>query len=188
MRNVILAMHMSLDGFVGGPNGELDWVTFSAEMDNSTLPELMARADTCLIGRSLYQGFASYWPTAPQTNPNLSAGEIEFSRWIQEAQKVVFSTTLEEATWDHSRLVRGDAADEVARLKQQRGKDMIVFGGARLAQEFVRLGLVNIYDLVINPVILGEGLPLFEDAAVRQKLTLLSCKVYESAIAARYSR
>ena len=77
MRKVILAMQISLDGFVGGPNGEMDWVTMSEEMDDAFLPELMERADTCLIGRSLYLGFASYWPTAPQTNPNLSKSEIK---------------------------------------------------------------------------------------------------------------
>jgi dihydrofolate reductase len=188
MRKVILAMQITLDGFVGGLNGEMDWVTFSKEMDDTLLPEMMERADTCLIGRVLYQGFASYWPTAPATNPNLSKSEIKFSSWIEQAQKVVFSTTLDKAEWNNSRLVRGDVAAEVSRLKQQPGKDMIVFGGARLAQEFVRLGLVDEYGLVVNPVILGQGLPLFKDVQARQNLALVSCTAFESkAVALRYA-
>ncbi len=187
MRKVILAMQISLDGFVGGPNGELDWVTMSQEMDNTLLPEMMERADTCLLGRVLYQGFASYWPTAPATNPHLSKSEIKFSTWISQAYKVVFSTTLDRAEWNNSRLVRGDVAAEVKRLKQQPGKDMLVFGGARMAQEFVRLGLVDVYGLVVNPVILGQGLPLFKDVPARQNLNLISCDVFESnAVALRY--
>lgn len=188
MRKVILAMQITLDGFVGGPNGEMDWVTFSQEMDDTLLPEMMERADTCLIGRVLYQGFASYWPTAPQTNPNLSKSEVKFSKWIQEAQKIVFSTTLDKAEWNNSRLVRGDPAREVARLKQQPGKDMVIFGGARLAQQFVRLGLIDEYGLLINPVILGQGLPLFKDVPGPRKLNLVSCDAFESmSVALRYT-
>lgn len=189
MRKVILAMHMSLDGFVGGPNGEMDWVTMSEEMDDSSLPEIMARADTCLIGRSLYLGFASYWPNAPAVNPNLSKSEIKFSSWIEQAHKVVFSTTLDRAEWNNSRLVRGNIAAEVVQLKQQPGKDMVIFGGARIAQEFVRLGLVDEFDLVLNPVILGQGLPLFNDVPGQQKLKRVSCIAFEdTAVALRYER
>jgi dihydrofolate reductase len=182
-------MQISLDGFVGGLNGEMNWVTMSAEMDNTLLPEMMERADTCLIGRSLYEGFASYWPTAPQTNPNLSKSEIKFSSWIDQAQKVVFSTTLEKAGWNNSHLVRGNVSEEVKRLKQQPGKDMIIFGGARLAQEFVREDLVDIYGLVVNPVILGQGLPLFKDVPGRRNLKLVSCDAFKAgAVALRYTR
>lgn len=187
MRKLILAMQMSLDGFVGGPNGEMNWVTLSQEMDNTLLPELMARADTCLLGRSLYQGFYSYWPTAPSTNPNLSKGEVLFSRWIDQADKVVFSTTLDSVDWNRSRLARGDVAAEVQRLKQQPGKDIATFGGARLAQALVRLGLVDEYQLMLNPILLGQGLPLFKDGSAQQKLVLVSCKTFEGqAVALRY--
>ena len=189
MRTVILAMQISLDGFVGGPKGEMDWVTLSEEMDDDALPELMERADTCLIGRSLYQGFASYWPTAPATNPNLSKSEIKFSSWIERAQKVVFSSTLDKADWNNSRLVRSDPAAEVRRLKQQPGKDMVIFGGARLAQEFVRLDLVDEYGLVVNPVLLGQGLALFKDVPAQRRLKLVSSTVYQAgAVALRYLR
>ena len=186
MRSLILAMQISLDGFVGGPNGEMDWVTLSQEMDDNMLPAMMERADTCLLGRSLYQGFASYWPTAPATNPNLSKGEIQFASWIEQASKVVFSSTLEKVEWHNSRLVRGDAAAEVARLKQQPGKDIVSFGGARLAQELVRLGLVDEYQLMLNPVILGQGLPLFKDGGARQVLKLVSSGTFDGAVALRY--
>ncbi len=187
MRKVILAMQVSLDGYVGGPNGEMDWVTFSKEMDDTMLPAMMERADTCLIGRNLYLGFAGYWPNAQQTNPNLSNGEILFSHWIDEAQKIVFSTTLEKTEWKHSRLVRADLAGEVARLKSQPGKDMVIFGGASTAREFIRLGLVDEYQLMLNPVLLGRGLPLFPDGASTRRLQLVSSATFESrAVALTY--
>jgi len=158
-------------------------------MDDDALPELMERADTRLIGRSLYQGFASYWPTAPATNPNLSKSEIKFSSWIEQAHKVVFSSSLEKADWNNSRLVRDDPAAEVRRLKQQPGKDMIIFGGARLAQEFVRLDLVDEYGLVVNPVLLGQGLALFKDVPAQRRLKLVSSTAYQAgAVALRYLR
>lgn len=187
MRQLILAMNISLDGFVGGPNGELDWVRFSVDMDNTELPAMIARADTCLLGRSLYEGFSSYWPTAPQTNPNLSDGEKAFARWIDQAQKVVFSTTLEETPWNNARLARGDLAAEVAQLKQQPGGDIVTFGGAKLAQQLVRLGLVDEYQLALNPVILGQGLPLFLDGAPRQKLRLVSSTNYNEVVSLVYT-
>lgn len=189
MRKVILAMSLTLDGFVGGPQGEMDWVTMSEEIDDSSLPELMARADTCLLGGALYQGFTAYWPTAQKTNPHLSKSEIQFAAWIEQAHKVVFSKSLEKADWTNSSLARGDAAAEIARLKELPGKDMLVFGGARFAQGLVREGLVDLYDLMLNPVILGQGLPLFTDGASRQNLRLLSSRSFgDKAVSLRYER
>lgn len=184
MRKIILGMSISLDGFVCGPNGELDWVTFDKDFDNETLPELTGRADTVLLGRVLYQGFSSYWPTAPATNPNLSEGEIGFSHWIQNAHKIVFSKTLEKVDWNPSRLVKEDLAAEVARLKQQPGKDILTFGGAGMAATLVRLGVIDEYNLAVNPVVLGSGRPLFSGLKEPLKLKLTKTRAYDSGIVA----
>ena len=102
VRKVILTMHMSLDGFIAGPNGELDWTAADEAVDDD-LPELLSTSDTALVGRVLYQGFAGYWPTYDITDPSKSKGEIAFANWINEVPKLVFSTTLENAEWKNSR-------------------------------------------------------------------------------------
>jgi dihydrofolate reductase len=182
MRNVILSMHISLDGFVAGPNGELDWTRADAEIDNE-MPEMLRTADTVLIGRGLYQGFASYWPSYPMTDPSKAKGEIEFAKWIIQAHKVVFSRTLEKVEWSNARLVHvnddGDIANEVAKLKQQPGKNFLLFGGVRMAQTFAQLGLIDEYRLLVQPKVLGSGKPLFTDIRNRINLKLVSAKSFK---------
>lgn len=175
MRKVILGMSMSLDGFIAGPNGELNWVTWDQEIDNVTLSETLPTVDTALLGRELYQGFLSYWPSKSSF---FSKGEEEFARWINDAPKVVFSRTLETVEWN-SRLVKDNIAEEVAKLKQEPGKDMLLFGGAGIAQTFVQLGLVDEYSLVVHPVALGNGRPLFKDLNDITKLKLLRAKTFD---------
>lgn len=182
MRKIILSMSISLDGFVSGPNGELDWVLFDKDLDNEFLPESTGRADTLILGRSLYQGFSSYWPTAPETNPNLSEGEIQFSHWVQNARKIVFSKTMEKANWNNSQLMKEDFAAEISKLKQQPGKDILTFGGVGTAASLVRWGLVDEYNLAINPVILGSGRPLFSNLEDQVRLKLIKSRAYKSGI------
>ena len=163
MRNVILSAHMSLDGFIAGSNGEMDWTRADAEIDN-TMPELLSNADTVLLGRGLYQGFSSYWPFYPTTDPSKSKGKVKFAKWINQAAKVVFSTTLEKVGWHGARLVHvddnRDIANEVANLKQQPGKNILLYGGVRLAQTLAQLGLVDEYRLLLQPKVLGPSLPI----------------------------
>jgi len=191
MRKVILTMHMSLDGFIAGPNGELDWTAADEAVDND-LPELLSTADTALVGRVLYQGFASYWPSYDTTNPAKSKGEIAFAHWINEAPKLVFSTTLAKTEWKNSRVVPvkmdADIAEEVARLKQQPGENLLLFGGVRIAQTFARLGLIDEYWLLIQPKVLGNGRPLFIDIKDRINLKLVSAWTHDTigAVAVRY--
>jgi dihydrofolate reductase len=180
MRKVILAMNITLDGFISGANGELDWVTMDEEIDNSLLPDLLSTVDTALIGRVLYQGFANYWPSAETKNPSLSKGEIEFAHWINNAPKIVFSKTLEKVEWTNSTLVKENIAQEIAKLKQQPGKDLVLFGGVNIAQTFVSLGLIDEYRLLVSPVVLGSGKPLFKDIKNRRDLKLLKSKTFKS--------
>jgi dihydrofolate reductase len=187
MRKVILAMNITIDGFISGPNGELDWVTMDEEIDNSVLPDLLSTTDTALIGRVLYQGFANYWPSAETKNPSLSEGEIEFAHWIDNAPKIVFSKTLEKVEWKNSKLVKENIVEEVEKLKQQPGKDAVLFGGVNIAQTFISLGLIDEYRLLVSPVVLGSGKPLFKDIKNRLNLKLLKSKTFKSgAVALHY--
>ena len=160
MRKVFWQMMVSLDGFVEGPNGELDWHVADEDF-NRYVAEMLASIDGILLGRSTYQLFADYWANA--TDPE-AAG-------MNALPKIVFSRTLKKVDWSNSRLAR-DVAEEVARLKQQPGKDLAIFGSANLASTFMRLGLVDEYRILVNPVVLGAGRPMFRDVADRTRLRL----------------
>lgn len=176
MRKVVLAMSISLDGFVAGPRGELDWVfpNMDAEVAEWTNQSL-SQMDTHVLGRVNYEEQAGYWPSA--------TGDL--APLINKAAKVVFSTTLDRADWQNSRIATRGVAEEIAALRAQPGKDILVPGGARFAQEVSRLRLVDEYRLLIHPVVLGKGLPLFADEI---KLKLQSTKTFATgAVALTYT-
>jgi dihydrofolate reductase len=187
VRKVILFIVVSLDGFVGGPNGELDWEVRDEEVNRSLIGDLLSTVDTMLLGRVLYQGFQQAWP-AMASNPSSPKELVDFAHWIEDTPKIVFSKTLEKTDWQNSRLVSvktdDDVAKEVVRLKEQPGGDMVVFGGARFAQTLSRLGLIDEYRLKLQPVALGTGLPLFEDVSGRAALRLVKSQVFKSGVVA----
>lgn len=180
MRNVILLMHVSLDGFVAGPNGEMDWIRFDDELADD-VAALTASADTALFGRVTYEMMAGYWPTAAD-NPAASKHDIEHAHWVNPAPKLVFSRTLETVEWENSRIVRDNIPAEIAQLKAQPGKDLLMIGSVRTAHTFMQLDLIDEYRLNVNPVVLGAGQPLFADLTHRLDLKLLSAKRYASAV------
>ena len=179
-------MHVSLDGFVCGPNDEMDWMNMS---DNSIgewlIPDLQKTVDTMLVGRVLYQGFEQYWPAVPE-NPQSPKDMVEFARWMNDTPKVVFSNTLKEVKWKNSSLAKSDPITTVKKLKQEPGGDMVIFGGAFLAAYFVKQHLVDEYRIKLEPVMLGQGKSLFKDVTDRQKLKLIRSKVFDSGVAAIY--
>lgn len=180
MRKVILFMHVSLDGFTAGPDGALDWIAVDEEVWKEVI-NLQNTADTALFGRINYQGFESYWPTVP-SDPNASSHEREHARWLEQASKLVFSATLSQVSWKNTKIVNGPVAKEIATLKQQAGKNLLLFGGASLAQTCVRENLVDEYRLLINPVVLGKGSRLFQDIPQRISLKLVETKTYHSGV------
>jgi dihydrofolate reductase len=186
MRKVILFMVYSLDGFVGGPKGELDWESRDEEVSRQLVPEFLSTVDTMLLGRVLYQGFQQAWP-AMAKNPASPKELVDFARWIEDTPKVVFSKTLGNVEWKNSRLVSvksdDDIAKEVTKLKQQSGGDMVVFGGARFAQTLSGLGLVDEFRLKLQPVALGTGMPLFKS---RVNLKLIKSQAFKSGVVALY--
>jgi dihydrofolate reductase len=166
MRKVIYAMSVSLDGFIEAPNGDLSWGYPDEEL-HQHFNDRESAIDIYLYGRRLYENMAAYWPTADE-NPSAPRYEIEYARIWKIKPKIVFSTTLDQVGWN-ARLVRGNIADEVNKLKEQPGKDMNV-GGAELASTFMQLGLIDEYWLYLHPVILGGGKPMFRE--LRHKITL----------------
>ena len=175
MKKLIMQLELTLDGFYAGPNEEFDWFRLDPDQWKMKV-ELFGTVDTVLLGRKNYEGFHGYWPTVVD-NPASTETDIIFSRWLDEVPKVVFSRTLKKAKWQNSRLEKGNLAEEVAKLKQGSGKDMLIMSSASIAQECIKHDLVDEYWLGIHPVTLGEGLPLFKE---RVNLKLLTSKVFGS--------
>ena len=184
MRKVIYSMGVSLDGFIAGPRGEIDWSAPDEELHrfhNQQARELGAH----LCGRRLYEEML-YWETADQ-NPSAAEYELEFARIWQSLPKVVFSKTLLKVE-GNARLVREDVAEEVARLKEEPGGDLAV-GGAGLASALIKLGLVDEYRLFVSPVVLGGGTPYFPALGERIDLELAETRTFGARVVyLRYAR
>jgi dihydrofolate reductase len=188
MRKVIVAMQVTLDGFIEGPNGELDWAMKEDEEVWRDHFDLMRTADTILLGRVMYPGFEKYWLSVPK-NPSSTKNEIEYARLADKMQKIVFSKTLEKVEWKTTRIIQDHIAEEIRRVKQQPGKDMVLLGGAGLVSTFVNLGLIDEYHLIVNPLVLGGGKPLFKDIKESHKLKLSDTKIFKSGkVALHYSK
>ncbi len=174
MRRVLFFMLTTIDGYYAGPNGDIDWHNVDEEFNEFAIAQLN-EVDTLLFGRVTYEMMASYWPM-PETikSDPIVAGKMN------SLQKIVFSSTLPEPHWEHTRLVRNDAAGEVRRLKQQAGKDLIIFGSSELAASLLNDGLLDEARIMINPVVLGQGKPLFTGVNDRLKLKLLKSRIFHS--------
>ena len=185
MRNVILQEFVSVDALAAGPNGSVDFVPAATGGDESfgkAQMELINSVDTMLLGRVTYQLFAGYWP-------NVNDGpEKEFADKFNAMPKIVFSKTLENAPWGKwqpAAIGRTGASDEVAKLKRESGKDIVIFGSISLVQNLMAEGLIDRYRLVVCPIVLGSGRSLF---AEKQDLKLTSAKSFErGAVLLQYS-
>jgi dihydrofolate reductase len=182
MRKLIYLMNVSLDGFIEGPNRELDWTRVDEE-SMRFFNDQQSGVDTLLYGRRLYE-VMTYWETA-EADPSISEVEREFARIWKNSAKLVFSKTLEQVQ-GNARLVRGDIAEEITKLKQQPGKDLEV-GGPNLASTVIQLGLIDEYRLVVHPVVLGSGTRFFPALADKINLRLVETRTFGSgAVYLRY--
>jgi len=180
MRNVILFLHSSLDGFVEGPKGAMDigWVSYNEELEKHAR-EILSTVDTVLWGRGTYEMMENYWTSVP-SDPNASEYEIEHAKWIEETSKVVFSTTLEKAEWNNSKLVKENIEEEIKSIKKQPGRDIIILGSPRFAHALMELDLIDVIKITISPVIIGSGLPLFKTSENKRNLSLVENKTFNS--------
>jgi dihydrofolate reductase len=181
MRKLILFMHVSLDGLVqGGNDWDINWISFDHELEKYA-QDTLSTVDTVLWGRSTYQGMQQYWTSVPG-NPEASEYEKQHASWIDKTLKVVFSTTMESADWNNSKLVRENIGEEIFNLKNQPGKDMIILGSPRFAHNLMQLGLIDEYRINVNPIVLGEGMPLFKDLRDGIHLELIANKTLNSGV------
>jgi dihydrofolate reductase len=172
VRKVIVSNVASLDGFFESRSEELDWVVTDAEFFEYA-KGLLRTVDTLLFGRATYLHMANYWPTAPVD---------EIAEKMNNLPKIVFSKTLQKAEWNNSRLVASNIEAEVSRLKGQPGKDMVIFGSAMLASSLLQWGLVDEYRVILQPVLLGSGSPLFRDITEKIRMKLISVRSFGSGV------
>jgi dihydrofolate reductase len=174
MRKVILQMLVSLDGFFEGPQKEIDWHNVDDEFNEYAIG-LLDQVDTLLFGRTTYKLMADYWPTAQALkNDPVVAGRMN------SLNKIVFSTTLQAAPWSNTRLVKTGVAEELAALKRLPGKDIAIFGSSDLALTFLRNGLIDELQILVNPIVLGKGKSLFRGIDSRLKLKLKHTRAFRS--------
>jgi dihydrofolate reductase len=169
VRSVLLMMSVSVDGFVAGPHGHAGAFPEPEPLKRWKLDRIR-RAGTHIMGRVTYEEMASHWPTSTD----------EYAALMNDIPKVVFSNTLERATWAKSSIERGDLAEGIANLRGQPGGEIIAWGGASFAQSLSRAGLVDEYALVIHPVAFGGGLPMFRDLPQAMRLELLEAHTFET--------
>ncbi len=198
MRRLVLKMSMTLDGYVGGPAGEIDWImrTLDAE-STSWIEETLWQAGAHLVGRRTYADMVSYWPTStePLAAPMNAVPKIVFSRSgslayepttalcnATNAQRDAGLPLLEKpANWDDTRSLSGELSAEIAELKSESGKDLLAHGGASFAQSLVQLGLVDEYRLLVHPTVLGSGMALF-DGTTPFDLKLVDSTIFANGV------
>jgi len=169
MRQVVLQMGVTLDGYVAGPGGEGDWGLPDEHPDvRAWKLASLSQVGTHIVGRVTYEQMAAHWPTATG----------EYATVMNNIPKVVFSKSLPAAEWAGSRIARGDLAEEIATLKTESGGEIMAHGGAAFVQALSRFGLIDEYRLVILPVALGNGLPLFKDLAKPLRVDLAEARSF----------
>lgn len=180
MRKIISFMHVSLDGFVAAPAGSLDWVKVDEELFEH-VGRRIVKTDTAMYGRTTYEMMEAYWPDAGK-KPDASRHDIEHSRWYGEVKKIVLSTTLAALGSDNTVIIGDNVGRHINKIKQQAGGEILLFGSPAATHSLMRLGLIDGFWLFVNPVILGQGTPLFTETPDRIKLVLLNTRQFSSGV------
>jgi dihydrofolate reductase len=177
MRELILFMHMSLDGYVAASDETTPMSRGDDGIFEKVVPELMNDSDTLLLGRVVADQLLGYWLSAETNDPDLSPAALAHARWVASAHKVILSRADEHLPWSDSKVAVArnddDIVQAISALKQQTGKNIVVYGGVRTAQHLARLNLIDEYQLIVHPVALGDGGALFKNLPDRLELTLV---------------
>ena len=178
MRKIIMFNLISLDGFFAGKDGNIDWHNVDEEF-NEFAVEQTKSFGAIIFGKTTYQLFESFWPKAA-TDPAMSPEDREIGHAIDTVDKIVYSTSLERVTWQNTQLYHEINPDEVQKLKERPGGDMVIFGSGTIVQKMTELGLIDEYRFLVNPVVLGEGKSLFGPLEKTLKLELLNSKTFDN--------
>lgn len=173
-------MHISLDGFAADANSGLGWIAYDGELQNYA-DEIVATVGSPVYGRVTYELMAGYWP-AVLSDPNENERNKAHAQWVDNATKIVFSKTMKTAEWNNTIVINDNIAEEINKLKQQPGKDLVIFGSPGLAHSLMELDLIDEYQLTLNPVLLGSGIPIFENVKNKTNLTLVKATPLKSGV------
>ncbi len=173
-------MHVSLDGFVSGPNGEMDWIKVDEEIFDY-VGKRISEGDTALYGRVTYQMMESYWPTAADM-PTATRHDIEHSKWYSKVQKVVLSKTIQVEGLANTKIISDNLSESINDLKQQAGREILLFGSPTATHALMQHNLIDGYWLFVNPIILGQGVPLFTGFKDKIKLKLSDTHQFTSGV------
>jgi dihydrofolate reductase len=173
-------MHISLDGFVAGPNGEMNWIKVDEEIFDH-IGRRISETDAALYGRVTYDMMENYWPTAGD-EPGASKHDINHSKWYKSAHKIVLSKTLKDRSLPNTTIISDNLAERINEIKLQPGSEILLFGSPGATHSLIELNLIDGYWLFINPVILGNGIPLFTGIKEKIKLKLLNTRPFKSGV------
>jgi dihydrofolate reductase len=177
MRKLIVFNFVTLDSYFEGPKkGDISWHRHGAE-ENAYAAEGLKSGSTLLFGRVTYEMMASYWPTpaAIKNDPIVAAG-------MNKADKIVFSRTLKKAEWNNTRLVKDNIVEEVRKMKRMPGKDMTVLGSGSIVTQLAEQGLIDEYQIMVDPVVIGDGTPIFKGIKHKLDLKLTRTRTFQSGV------
>jgi dihydrofolate reductase len=182
MRKIITTTWVTLDGFITGPNNDMGFVgeVYDAAMGKYEF-DLISAADTLLLGRVTYESFAGAWPYVPD-NPKADPGEVAYAHKLNAMRKIVFSKTLPGVEWHNSTLEREIVPEAIEKLKQEPGRDMVIYGSASIIQGLTNYGLIDEYQVLVHPFILGDGKPLFKNIQKKVNLKLVNTEARSSGV------
>jgi dihydrofolate reductase len=178
MGKIVMFNMVSVDGYFAGEDGNIDWHVVDDEF-NKYAVETLKNIDTILFGRLTYQLFESFWPIALK-DPKTGQEDRVIAQAIDDATKIVFSTTLDQVTWNNSKLCNYIVPEDIEKLKQKDGKDIVIYGSGMIVRELTNLGLIDEYRFMVAPVILGKGKSLFENVN-KKNLKLAETREFKSS-------
>ena len=184
MRKIKHLIHMSLDGYAAAADGNFEWMAYNNEIEKYAHDVIHDTTEAVIWGRNTFEGMRMYWPTVPG-NPGSSPAEVNHANWLNQSNKYVVSTTLKEADlgWEKTMLLGKNFAEEIAMLKQQPGKDIVMMGSLTLARALRQHDLIDEIYINVNPTTLGGGVALFA-AEEQQKLTLVETRTLGDGVVA----
>jgi dihydrofolate reductase len=180
MGKLISFMHISLDGFVAGPNGEMNWIKIDDKLFDH-IGKRIAETNSAMYGRVTYEMMEGYWPTAAD-KPTATTHDIEHSKWYKTARKFVLSRTMQREGLTNTEIISDNLTESVNRIKQESDKEILLFGSPTATHSLIRNNLIDGYWLFVNPIILGQGITLFTDDQEKMKLKLTATKQFSSGV------